>query len=237
MAEILEFLVTGGKATAGPPIGPALGPMGVNIGGVIALINEKTADMTGMDVPIKLTIDTDTKEFDVEVGTPPVSALIKKELGLEKGSGNPKLEKVGDAPIDTIIKVARVKSDIGPTMHSAVKQVIGSCVSIGILVEGKDPREVIKEVDAGKFDDKISGKKKLEEVSAEELEARKLELAKEAEAAKAEAAEAEAAAEAELGVEEKPVAPEEDKEDVAGAAEEETQDQTQQKRDDKTSED
>ena len=224
MAEVLDFLVTGGKATAGPPIGPALGPMGVNIGGVIAAINEATKDMTGMSVPIKLTVDTDTKEFSVEVGTPPVSALLKKELGIAKGSGNPKLEKVGDAPIDVIIKVAKVKSDIGPTMHSAVKQVMGSCTSIGILVEGKSPSEAIKEVDEGKYDDKISGKIELVEQSAEELAARKAELASAAEAAKAEAAEKEAASAAEAAAE-APAAEGAEDEKVAEAAEAENKEQ------------
>jgi large subunit ribosomal protein L11 len=222
--ETLDFLVTGGKATAGPPIGPALGPMGVNIGQVIAKINEKTKDMLGMSVPIKLTIDSDTKEFEVEVGTPPVSALIKKELNLDKASGSPKAEKVGDLSIDMAIKIARVKSNIAPNAHAAIKQILGSCVSMGILVEGKDPRDVIKEVNEGKYDDKISGKTKLVEMSKEELDARKAELAKEAEAARAEAEAAKAAE-----------APEE--ETVAEAAEAEVQDQTHEKRDDKTSKD
>jgi len=231
MAEVLDFLVTGGKATAGPPIGPALGPMGINIGAVIAAINDATKDMTGMSVPIKLTVDTSTKEFSVEVGTPPVSALLKKELGIAKGSGNPKLEKVGDAPIDVIIKVAKVKSNIGPTMHSAVKQIMGSCTSIGILVEGKSPSEAIKEVDEGKYDDKISGKTKLVEQSAEELAARKAELASEAAEAKDEAAAKDAASAAEAAAE-KEATEGEKKEDTAEAAEAETQDQTHQKRDD-----
>ena len=226
--ETLEFLVTGGKASGGPPIGPALGPLGVNIGEIVAAINDKTKDMAGMDVPITLNIDTTTKEFSIEVGTPPVSALIKKELGVAKGSGNPKLEKVGDLPIDAIIKIARVKSNIGPTVHSAVKQVIGSCVSVGVLVEGKNPSEVIKEVNEGKYDDKISGKVKLVEQTKEELEARKAELAKEAEAAKAEVAAEEAAAEAEAQAE----APVDEKEAVAEAAEAENKEQATEKKED-----
>lgn len=232
--ETLNFLVTGGKATAGPPIGPALGPKGVNIGQVIAKINEKTSAMAGISVPIKLTIDTETKDFEVEVGTPPVSALIKKELGLEKGSGNPKLEKVGDLPIDSAIKIAKVKSDIAPNTHAATKQIVGSCVSIGVLVEGKDPREVIKEIDQGKYDDKISGKSKLRELSAEELASRKQELAKESAAAKAAAEEKKAAEEAEKQAEEKP---EEGEEKTSEAAEAEGKEQTQRKREDKTSRD
>ena len=83
MAEILELLVDGGKATSGPPVGPALGPMGLNIMEVVKVINEKTKAFESMKVPVKLTIDTKTKKYEVTVGTPPTSALILKELGIE----------------------------------------------------------------------------------------------------------------------------------------------------------
>ena len=114
--EKIEALVTGGKATAGPPLGPALGPMGVNIGKVLAEINEKTSSMAGMQVPIKVIVDTDTKEFEISVGTPPTSALIKKEIGMEKGSGA-KDVKSADIPIDLAIKVAKVKQESNLLIH------------------------------------------------------------------------------------------------------------------------
>ena len=85
MAEVIEALVDGGKATPGPPLGPALGPMGVNVVEIVAVINEKTKAFVGMKVPVKLTIDPKTKEFEVSVGTPPTSALILKELGIGSG--------------------------------------------------------------------------------------------------------------------------------------------------------
>ena len=107
--ETVEALVEGGKASAAPPLGPALGPMGVNIGQVVAKINEVTASFKGMQVPVKVIIDTDTKEFDVEVGTPPASALIKKEAQVEKGASNPLQEKVADLLIEQIIKIAKMK--------------------------------------------------------------------------------------------------------------------------------
>ena len=92
--ETVESLVEGGKASAAPPLGPALGPLKINIGQVVAEINKKTAAFAGMKVPIKIIVDTETKEFEVEVGSPPVSELIKKELGLEKGSGTPNKNKI-----------------------------------------------------------------------------------------------------------------------------------------------
>ncbi|HNU62338.1 MAG TPA: 50S ribosomal protein L11, partial [Methanofastidiosum sp.] len=87
-------LVDGGKATAGPPLGPALGPLGINVGKVVAEINEKTKDFQGMKVPVKIFVD-DKKNFRVEVGVPPASALILKDLKLEKGSSTPSSSKVG----------------------------------------------------------------------------------------------------------------------------------------------
>jgi large subunit ribosomal protein L11 len=167
--QSIEQLVEGGKATAAPPLGPALGPLGVNIGQVISEINRKTAAFKGMQVPVKLTVDTGTKEFTVEVGTPPVSALIKKEANIEKGSGSPNVDKVADLKIEQIIKIAKMKADalLGKDMFSKVKEVIGTCNSMGVLVEGKEPRAIIAEINGGAFAEEIRAEKT--ELSAEEL--------------------------------------------------------------------
>ncbi|HLC97711.1 MAG TPA: 50S ribosomal protein L11, partial [Candidatus Nanoarchaeia archaeon] len=90
--QTVEIMVEGGKATAAPPLGPALGPTGVNIGQVVMEINKKTADLKGMQVPVKVTVNTETKEFSIVIGTPPAAALIKKEAGIEKGASNPLTE-------------------------------------------------------------------------------------------------------------------------------------------------
>ncbi len=172
MAEkTISALVEGGKATPGPPIGPALGPLGINAGKVVAEINEKTKGFAGMTVPVKIIVDTSTKEYRIEVGTPPVSALIKKEAGVQKGSGKAKEVKVADLKIDQIIKIAMAKYDasLATDMRKHVKEVLGTCVSMGVLVNGKDPKEVIKEVDEGLYDDKIFGRKELELPSEKEL--------------------------------------------------------------------
>ncbi len=179
MAEkIISALIEGGKATAGPPLGPALGPMGINAGRVVAEINEKTKQFEGVTVPVRVIVNPATKEFRIDIGTPPVSALIRKEIGLDKGSGKPNEEKVGDIPIDLIIKVARAKESaiLAKTPKKAVKEVLGACVSMGVLIDGKDGRAVQKEVDAGNFDDIISGKTPLKQHSKEELKKRQDEL-------------------------------------------------------------
>jgi len=157
MAETIEVLVEGGKATAGPPIGPALGPLGINVMQVVKTINEKTKNFEGMKVPVKITVDPKTKQFEIKVGTPPASALILKELGAEKGSSSPRTEKIGNLTIDQVIKIAKMKYDdlLGKDLKKKVKEIVGSCVSIGVTIEGKSPKEVIKEIDEGVYDSKF----------------------------------------------------------------------------------
>jgi large subunit ribosomal protein L11 len=161
--------VEGGKATAAPPLGPALGPLGVNIGLVVADINKKTADFKGMQVPVKITVDSDTKKHTITVGTPPASGLIKKEAKVEKGSGKPDKDLVGDLKIEQIIKIAKMKEDAlsGKTLKEKVKEIIGTCRSMGIKVEEREAAEAIKMVNEGKFDAEIKAEKT--EITAEEL--------------------------------------------------------------------
>jgi len=152
--KVVEAIVAGGQATAGPPLGPALGPLGVNVLSIVNKINEVTKDYSGMKVPVKVTVDTETKEFEVTVGTPTTSALIVSELKIEKGSGTPKTQKVGNLTMEQVVRIARMKQTelLAPNIKAAAKEVIGSCVSMGVTVEGKEPREVQKEIDEGKHD-------------------------------------------------------------------------------------
>ncbi|UCF08867.1 MAG: 50S ribosomal protein L11 [Thermoplasmata archaeon] len=154
MPEVLEILVEGGAASTGPPVGPALGPLGVNIMQIVKEINEKTKAFEGMKVPVKLTIDTKTKECEISVGTPPTSSLIIRELGLEKGSSNPREDKIGNLTMEQARKIALMKKDtlLGKNLIEKVKEVVGSCISMGVTVEGKDPREVQQEINDGKYD-------------------------------------------------------------------------------------
>lgn len=160
MAETIEALVEGGKASAGPPLGPALGPMGVNIMQVINTINEKTKDFQGMKVPVKVIIDPKSKDFTIEVGTPPAASLILNELGLEKGSGAPSSHKIGNLSIDQAIKIAKMKYDslLGKEIKQKTKEIIGTCITIGVNVEGKNPKEIQKAIENGDFDSKFTDK-------------------------------------------------------------------------------
>ena len=154
----VSALVEGGKASAGPPIGPALGPTGVNLYQVVQKINETTKDFAGLRVPVKITVDTDTKTFDVEVGLPPTSALILREGRQAKGSGKPSEQKVADLSFEQVIKVAKIKKDslMTDNLKNAVKAVLGTCISAGVTVDGKDCRTVQEELAKGKYDEQLS---------------------------------------------------------------------------------
>lgn len=182
--ESIEVLIEGSKATAAPPLGPALGPMGVNIGQVVSDINKKTQEFKGMQVPVTLTVDTETKEYTISIGTPPASALIKKEAKLQKGAANPLLDKVADLVIEQVIKIAIMKEDslLGKDLKMKIREIIGTCQSMGVLVEGMPAQDALAAVEKGDFDKKISARKT--EITAEEraeLEAEKKRLQQEAE--------------------------------------------------------
>ncbi|MCD6467151.1 MAG: 50S ribosomal protein L11 [Methanomicrobia archaeon] len=152
----IESLVDGGRASAGPPLGPALGPLGINIGKIIEEINKKTKDFEGMKVPVKIIVD-EKKNFEIVVGTPPTSSLILKELNLEKGSQKPGSEIVGDISIEKVLKIAKMKREgmLSEDIKSNVKEVLGTCLSIGVNVDGKNPKQVIEEIDEGKYEEII----------------------------------------------------------------------------------
>lgn len=147
----------GGKASAGPPLGPALGPTGINIMNVVNEINAKTKDFAGMKVPVKVIIDPKTKSFQVEVGTPPATALIKDLLKLEIGANTPGTQTVGDLKMEDVAKIARMKGGnlAGKDMRKQAKEIAGTCVSMGVTVEGRDPRQVQKEIEEGVFDERL----------------------------------------------------------------------------------
>ena len=154
MSKSVRVLVEGGKATPAPPLGPALGPLGVPIGKVVAEINTKTKQFNGMKVPVTVTVDPKTREFELEVGTPPTTALILKTLKLDKGAQKAKEEVVGTLKIEDIVEVAKNKVDgmLSYDLKNAAKEVIGTCRSMGINVNDKRPKEIIEEINQGKYD-------------------------------------------------------------------------------------
>ena len=158
---IVKLLVDGGNMTPGPAIAQKLGPMGMNLGDIISKVNEATKDFKGMKVPVDLDIDPSTKEFEISVRSPPVSELIKKELNIEKGSGEHKKTVVGNISIEQIIKIAKTKLPdmLEKDLKACVKTVVGSCVSLGILVDSKPAVQVCGEIEQGGYDKEIKEEK------------------------------------------------------------------------------
>ena len=145
---IVKLMVDAGDMKPNPAISQKLGPLGLNLGKIIQDVNKATSEFKGIKVPVALDIDTKTKTFKVEVSTPPVSELLKKELNIEKGSGEPNNFKVANAALEQIIAVAKVKQQgmLANDFEGALKSVLGTCVSLGILVDSKDPKEIIQEL-------------------------------------------------------------------------------------------
>lgn len=210
----IKLLVEGGAMQPGPALSQKLGPAGINIGQVISKVNEATSAFKGLKVPVELEVDLGTKQFEVQVFSPPVSELLKKEFGITKASGIQKKLQVANASIEQIISVAKQKMSnlLAKDLKAAVKSVLGTCTSAGILVENKSPIEVGKEVDEGKYNKEIKEEKT--ETSAEkkvkldkyllEIQDTQKKLIQQEEAAKAAEDEAKAAKAAEGG-EVKPV--------------------------------
>lgn len=175
--EKIDMIVEGGRASPNPSISQKLGPLKINISEVMQKINEKTSSFKGIKVPVKIIVDTATKDYDIAVGSPPTSELIKKELSLEKGSGEPNKNKIANISIEQIIKIAKMKKDsmFANTLKSAVKGVAGSCSSLGILIEGKNGSEINKDIDSGLYDSLIQSEKT--DLSPEKAEMLKIQLA------------------------------------------------------------
>ena len=151
--EEVEVLVEGGKASAGPPLGPALGPLGVNVGEVVKKINEVTKDFQGMKVPVKVLVDPATKNFELKVGTPPASALIMKKAGIEKGAGDTNI--VGNITMKDVVEIAKMKKNdlLGKDLKAKAKEIVGTCVSMGVTIEGMKGKEVIKKIEEGAYEE------------------------------------------------------------------------------------
>ncbi len=200
----IKLLVDAGGMKPGPALSQKLGPTGINVNQVIQKVNDATKKFAGIKVPVELYIDVQTKNIEVIVSSPPTSGLLKKELGIEKGSGASSKVKVGNISIEQAISIAKTKYPnlLAKNMKAAVKEIIGTCVSLGILVESKSPSEVQKEIDEKKYDREISEErtepsqeKKLKlEKFFNELKAAQEKLKKQEEAATAAATAASAAA-------------------------------------------
>lgn len=201
----IKLLVEGGAMQPGPALSQKIGPAGINLGQVISKVNDATKDFKGLKVPVEIEIDMKTKEFEVNVFSPPTSELLKKELGIEKGSGIQGKMQVANASIEQIISIAKQKMPnlLSKNIKAAVKSIIGTCTSLGVLVENKLAPEAGRDVDEGKFEKEIqegktdtSPEKKAElQRYLDELQTQQKKIIEQEEAAKAEAEKAAAVVE------------------------------------------
>jgi large subunit ribosomal protein L11 len=156
MAGTIEVLVPGGEATPGPPLGPELGPTPVDVQAVVQQINDETDAFDGMEVPVTVEYEDDGS-FTIEVGVPPTAELIKDEAGFETGSGEPQETFVADLTVEQVKKIAEQKQSdlLAYDLKNAAKEVVGTCVTLGVTIEGNDPRQFKERIDDGEYDDKF----------------------------------------------------------------------------------
>ena len=137
IAVQIKLQASGGQATPAPPIGPALGQHGINIGQFVQQFNDRTKDLNGMTVPVVINLYKD-KSFDFVVKSPPAAVLLKQAAGLAKGSGVPHMEKVGKVTKDQVKEIAETKmADLNAyDVENAMRIIEGTARSMGIEVEG-----------------------------------------------------------------------------------------------------
>jgi large subunit ribosomal protein L11 len=135
--HLVKLQLPAGKATPAPPVGPALGQAGINIGEFCKAFNDKTKDSPGMIFPVVIYVKKN-KSYTFEIKTPPAAVLIKKEAGLAKGSGVPHIEKVGKITKAQVKKIAEIKMiDLNAySIEAAMRMIEGTARNMGVLVEG-----------------------------------------------------------------------------------------------------
>lgn len=135
--HMVKLQLPAGKANPAPPVGPALGQVGINIGEFCKQFNDKTKDQPGMIFPVVIYVKRN-KSYTFEIKTPPASVLIRKEAGLAKGSGEPNRNKVGKITKAQVKKIAEMKmKDLNAfSIESAMRMIEGTARNMGILVEG-----------------------------------------------------------------------------------------------------
>jgi large subunit ribosomal protein L11 len=156
MAGTIEVLVPGGQANPGPPLGPELGPTPVDVQAVVSEINAQTEAFDGTEVPVTVDYEDDGS-FSIDVGVPPTAELIKDEAGFETGSGEPQKNFVADLTVEQVKQIAEQKLPdlLAYDSKQAAKEVVGTCTSLGVTIEGENPREFKEKIDAGEYDDQF----------------------------------------------------------------------------------
>lgn len=157
----IKLIVDGGSMKPGPAVAQQIGPLGINMGKVIDDVNKATAGFKGVKVPVEIDVNSKTKTYQIAVFSPPVAELIKKELKLEKASGEAGKTFVGNISFESVIGIAKTKQAnlLARNLRAAVKLIVGSCVSLGVLVDSKPAKQIMREIEDGVYDSDIKHEK------------------------------------------------------------------------------
>lgn len=150
----VRLKVKGASASPQPPVGPAIAQLGLDVNEVVSKINELTKHLKDIEVSVLLHVDTDTKNYRIEVKSPSSSSLLLKMAGVSEPSGDPAHKKVGNLSVEDVIKVALMKKNEmnSRSLKAAVKSLVSTASTIGLSVDGKSAKEVIKLIDEGFYD-------------------------------------------------------------------------------------
>lgn len=153
--KVVKMQIKGGEAKPEPPLGPAIADAGLNVAEVIDRINKITEKYRGYILTVKLIIDLDSKNYDIQLELPTITSLLLNIANVSEPSGDPMHKKVGNIKLEDVVKIAILKKPelTAKSLKGAIKTVLGSARSIGITVEGKDPKEVSRDIDRGVYDD------------------------------------------------------------------------------------
>ena len=153
--RMIRAKVQGGKAAPTPPLGPAISQYGLDVNEVINKINELTKKFEGLEVTVNIYVNTETKEYKIEVKSPTTTSLLLKFAGASSPSGDPAHQKVGDVSLKDIIRIAIMKKNdlTAKSLKAAVKTILSSAATIGVTVNGKEPKDIVREIEKGLHDD------------------------------------------------------------------------------------
>lgn len=152
--RVVNVKFPGGQAAQAKDKLEQLEEYGIDVEKLIEELNELTSIYKGFDITVKIAVDTDTGEYDLEVKPPTTTEILLKMVGAKEPSGDPMHQKIGDLPFEKIVEIAILKKPSlnAKTLKAAVKTILGSARSIGITVNGKDAKQVTQEVESGVYD-------------------------------------------------------------------------------------
>ncbi len=152
--RVVNVKVRGGQAKPEPPISDLASKYGLDVNKLVEEINRLTERYKEFEVQVKIIIDEETKEYELEIKPPTTTELLLHAVGAKEPSGDPMHQKIGDLPFEKIVEIAIMKKPglNAKTLKAAVKSIIGSARSIGITIDGKDGKQVTREVEDGVYD-------------------------------------------------------------------------------------